>query len=333
MTSSRSKRKRLLRRLRAPFETALVRLGMALVPRIPRRGILALARFLGTCATLAPHLRHLARANLDLAFGDTLTPREKARIHKKSLQNFALVLLDLFWFARKSRDRIARHVKLAPSLQRAVDFTGPLVGVTGHFGNWELVGRTFGMTPRGILSVAKPLKNPAVDRLLRQAREDTGQRIVERDGALKKLIRCLRSNGLVGLLLDQNTKPEEGGVFVPWFGTPATISPAAARLAAATGADIAFAHFLPDARGDYLGEASGWLTAAEIKTLTPDAIDRRIAHFYETAIRLRPECWLWAYKRWRWIPPNTPPTTPFPYYAKPLQPPPPNHQTTKPPNP
>ena len=318
MTSSRSKRKRLLRRIRAPFETGLVRLGMALVPRIPRRGILALARLLGTCATLAPHLRHLARANLDLAFGDTLTPREKSRIHKQSLQNFALVLLDLFWFARNSRDRIARHVKLAPSLQRAVDFTGPLVGVTGHFGNWELVGRTFGMTPRGILSVAKPLKNPAVDRLLRQAREDTGQRIVERDGALKKLIRCLRSNGLVGLLLDQNTKPEEGGVFVPWFGTPATISPAAARLASATGADIAFAHFLPDARGNYLGEASGWLTAAEIKTLTPDAIDRRIAHFYETAIRHRPECWLWAYKRWRWIPPDTPSTTPFPYYAKPL---------------
>ncbi|MBR6022721.1 MAG: hypothetical protein IK066_09950, partial [Kiritimatiellae bacterium] len=283
--------------------------------------ILALARLLGTCATLAPHLRHLARANHDLAFGDTLTPREKSRIHRKSLQNFALVLLDLFWFAKDSRDRIARHVTIAPSLQRAVDFTGPLVGVTGHFGNWELVGRTFGMTPRGILSVAKPLKNPAVDRLLRQAREDTGQRIVERDGALKKLIRCLRSNGLVGLLLDQNTKPEEGGVFVPWFGTPATISPAAARLASATGADIAFAPFLPAARGDYLGEASGWLTAAEIATLTPDAIDRRIAHFYETAIRLRPECWLWAYKRWRWIPPDTPPTTPFPYYAKPLQPP------------
>ena len=318
--SFRSRRKHFLRRLRAPFETGLVRLGMALVPRIPRRGILALARFLGTCATLAPHLRHLALANLDLAFGDTLTPAEKRRIHRQSLQHFALVLLDLFWFARNSRDRIARHVKLAPSLQRAVDFTGPLVGVTGHFGNWELVGRTFGMTPRGILSVAKPLKNPAVDRLLRQARQDTGQRIVERDGALKHLIRCLRSNGLVGLLLDQNTKPEEGGVFVPWFGTPATISPAAARLAAATGADIAFAHFLPDARGDYLGEASGWLTAAEIATMTPDAIDRRIAHFYETAIRRRPECWLWAYKRWRWIPPDPPQTTPFPYYAKPLHP-------------
>lgn len=307
-------------RMRQALEAPLTRLGLAVVPRLPRRAVLGLARLLGAGGYLfSARSRRLGLANLDLAFGETKTPAEKRRILRESLQNFSLTLLDLLWFSRNSAARLERWFEAAPALEATMANRAARVGVTGHFGNWELIGRNWALSPGGLTSVAMPLKNPVVDALLRQARQMTGQRIVGRDGALKKLIRCLREGGTVGLLLDQNTDPDEGGTFVEFFGLPVAVSPAAGILASMTGAEIIFAYALPRADGTYLGELPHVIPAAEIAAMdratAAQELTRRITGFYEEAIRARPECWLWSYKRWRHVPTGMPQDG-FPYYAK-----------------
>ena len=310
----------LRRNIRLALEPPFTRLGLAVLPRLPRRAILALARFMG-CAGYwcSARNRRLGLANLDLAFGDTRTAAEKRRILRASLRNFALTTLDLFWFTRRPEERMARWFEATPALQAAMARHVPRVGVTGHFGNWELMGRYWVLRGAPVMSVAMPLKNPAVDRLLQQARQVTGQQVIPREGALKKLVRHLRGNGTVGLLLDQNTAPAEGGVFADFFGKPVAVSPAAGALAVLAGAEIIFAHALPRPDGTYLGDLPRTISAAEIAALPRAAAEReltqRITAFYEEAIRARPDCWLWSYKRWRHIPPGMPPAG-FPYYAK-----------------
>ena len=206
-------------RLRQALEAPAMRLGLALVPRLPRGAVLALARGLGTAAYLfSARTRRLGLANLDLAFGAAKAPAEKRRILRESLRNFSLTMLDLLWFSRHSEARMARWLAVTSGMRDAMANRVARVGVTGHFGNWELIGRYWALAAGGLTSVAMPLKNPAVGELLRAARELTGQQIVEREGALKKLVRCLRAGGTVGLLLDQNTAPDEGGTFADFFG-------------------------------------------------------------------------------------------------------------------
>ena len=307
-------------RLRQSLEAPLMRLGLAVVPRLPRRAVLALARLLGDGAYLfSARSRRLGLANLDLAFGATKTPAEKRRILRKSLQNFSLTILDLLWFSRNSAARMERWFEAAPSMRDALASPAARVGVTGHFGNWELTGRYWALRSGAMMSVAMPLKNPAVDALLQGARENEGQLIVARDGALKKLVRFLKDGGTIGLLLDQNTAPEEGGTFAEFFGKPVAVSPAAGLLAPMTGAEILFGYALPRADGTYLGEAPHIVPAAEIAALdrktAAQELTQRITGFYEEAIRAHPECWLWSSKRWRHVPPGTPKDG-FPYYAK-----------------
>ena len=307
-------------RLRQALEAPAMRLGLALVPRLPRGAVLALARGLGTAAYLfSARTRRLGLANLDLAFGAAKAPAEKRRILRESLRNFSLTMLDLLWFSRHSEARMARWLAVTSGMRDAMANRVARVGVTGHFGNWELIGRYWALAAGGLTSVAMPLKNPAVGELLRAARELTGQQIVEREGALKKLVRCLRAGGTVGLLLDQNTAPDEGGTFADFFGKPASVSPAAGSLASLTGAEIIFAYDLPQPDGTYLGEMPHRIPAAEIATLdratAAQELTQRITGFYEEAIRAHPECWLWSYKRWRHVPPGTPKDG-FPYYAK-----------------
>jgi len=306
-------------RLRQSLEAPLTRLGLTVVPRLPRRAVLGLARLLGNAAyVVSARSRRLGLANLDLAFGATKPAAEKRRILRESLRNFALTILDLLWFSRNSAARMKRWFEAAPSMRDAMTQRVARVGVTGHFGNWELGGRYWALCAGSTMSVAMPLKNPTVDAMLRKARELTGQQIVEREGALKKLVRCLRDGGTVGLLLDQNTDPDEGGTFVEFFGKPVAVSPAAGILASMTGAEIMFAQVLPRADGTYLGEAPHVIPPAEIAAMdrqhAAQELTQRITGFYEEAIRARPECWLWSYKRWRHIPPGMPKDG-FPYYA------------------
>jgi KDO2-lipid IV(A) lauroyltransferase len=307
-------------RLRQALEAPAMRLGLAVVPRLPRGAVRWLARRLGDAAYLvSARSRRLGLANLDLAFGAAKTPAEKRRILRESLRNFSLTMLDLLWFSRNSEARMARWFDVSPALRDTMARRVARVGVTGHFGNWELVGRYWALAAGSLTSVAMPLKNPAVGELLREARELTGQQIVEREGALKKLVRALRDGGTVGLLLDQNTDPDEGGVFAEFFGKPVAVSPAAGILASMTGAEIIFAYALPRPDGTYRGELPHVIPAAEIAAMdratAAQVLTQRITGFYEEAIRAYPECWLWSYKRWRHVPPGMPKDG-FPYYAK-----------------
>lgn len=313
---------RLLKRLRLALEAPALRLAWALIPRLPRPAILILARGLGTAAYyLSARNRRLGRENLDLAFGSTIPAAHKRRILRKSLQYFSLTMLDLIWFSRNTAERMARWFQAAPSMQQTVQRRTARVAVTGHFGNWELIGRYAAQQGLPLMSVAMPQPNPEVEFLLQQARQVTGQIIVPRQGALKKLVRFLRMQGTVALLLDQNTSPAEGGIFALFFGRPVAVSPAAGLLAARTGAEIVFAYALPRPDGSYVGEVSHCISPEEIAAEDPArvtaALAQKITELYEQAICRQPEFWLWSYKRWRYIPPGMP-ADQFPSYAKPV---------------
>jgi len=311
--------KKQIKKIRKWLEAPFTRLGLAVIPRLPRWAILGLARAMGNAGYwFSARSRRLGMANLDLAFGGTKTPAEKKWILRESLRNFSLVILDLLWFSRDSVARMDRWFEVAPSLQKLMTSTVAHVGVTGHFGNWEMTGRYIARSTGSLMSVAMPLKNPAVDRLLQEAREKNGQQIIERKGALRKLVRCLKSGGTVGLLLDQNTSPREGGVFVDFFGLPVAVSSAAGLLASMTDSEIFFAYTLPCADGGYRGEMPHMISPEEIAAMDRDGrvmeLTRRITGFYEEVIRARPECWLWSYKRWRYVPEGMSPDQ-FPFYV------------------
>ena len=85
-------------------------------------------------------------------------------------------------------------------------------------------------------NVYRPARNPLVDCMVRRRRVAIGQVMIERKGAVPTLLRVLRRKGYIGLLIDQHAKRD--GVWVPFFGRPASTTPAPALLALRTGAPI-----------------------------------------------------------------------------------------------
>ena len=288
---------KLRKRIRRVPEALLVLFARAVIPRLSRRGVLRLSRFLGYGAyLLSPTLRRVAAANLDLAFGDTKTAEEKRAINLASFRSFTLVMLDLFWFNRRTLERLDNYLKYDDSF--ALLFREPpAIILTAHIGNWEIVSVGAGAMGLPMTSIAMPMKNPFADQELNRLREKTGSETAARKGAIRYVIKALRGGRGTALLVDQNTLPEEGGIFVPFFGLPVPVTKATGSLWARTKAKIMVSWCIPDDNGVYTVYSRPPLSAESLASTEATAL--RVTQELEKVIREHPQFWLWSYKRWR----------------------------------
>lgn len=308
--------KQIRRALRRPFETGGYKLAKALVPLLPRAAVVGVANLVGHLVARLPlREKRFALENLDAVFGDTKTAAEKRRIFSSSFRSFTLTMMDLFWFSRNPAKRIRKYVEITPEFAHFFE-DKPQLLLTAHFGNWEFIAQTSALHDVDLASIATPVKNKAINLILIDQREKTGQTIIPQKGALRTLVARLRNNGKVGFVLDQNTPEKEGGIVVDFLGIPTPVSAAPAALAYRTGTEILFGFCIPQPRGKYLLYSPGALqpppyekgadSAAIARTLTQQILDRISAE-----IRERPEYWLWSYRHWRREPGKTyPPNYP-----------------------
>ena len=194
--------------------------------------------------------RRIGLANLEVAFGDQKSSREKKRILRTAYITMTRTFLDVIWFGRHPAKRLEKYVAIDESMERFFCKKSQ-IWITAHFGNWEVSGQVMALKGEPFHGIAMPVKNPEVNRLLLQQREVTGQKIIPRKGALRKLLGVLRNNGKIAFLVDQNTDEKEGGVWVDFFGLPVPVTSAAAALAARIGSEILIFFCVPQRGGRY----------------------------------------------------------------------------------
>jgi lauroyl/myristoyl acyltransferase len=303
------------RKLRRPFETAAFRVALALIPRLPRRAVLGLAWLSGTLGCRLDRKGwRIGRANLDIAFGGTKTSAEKHAILRAAYITMTRTFLDVIWFGTRAQERLTRYVDIDASAQPIFREKNQIC-ISAHFGNWEVVGQFMALRGFPLHSIAMPVKNPEVNRLLIARREVTGQKIIPREGALRKLFAVLRAGGKTAFLVDQNTKEKEGGIWVDYFGLPVPVTPAPVALAAKTDSDLFIVFCSPQRGGHYrvyVTESLPPPTRASPENTR--MMTQQILAAIEREVRTHPECWLWMYKRWLIKNPSGP-SERYPFYA------------------
>ncbi len=302
------------RRARQLGEAQLIRWLAPVVPRLPRRAVLALARLIGAGAYCLAHTdRRIADANLTIAFGDTLSARDRRRITLASFRHFALLMLDIFWFSRDTLARVQAYFRPGDGWRYYRD-TAPSIAVTGHIGNWEMLGMGTAVLGYPLTTVAMPLQNIYANKVINEIRSDVGMTIVPRTGAVRVLLRAMRNReARVALLMDQNTPPHEGGAFEKFFGLEAPISLAIELLRRHTDAKVIVGWCVPNEQGIYHIHCLPPFPE-DGAVMTPREVTLEVIARLETAIRQHPEFWLWSYRRWRLIPPDGDPAK-YPFYA------------------
>lgn len=173
-----------------------------------------------------------------------------------------------------------------------------VIVLTGHLGNWEFGGAAMAVRGIPLDAVAKRQKNPAFNARINQVREQAGMRVVERNRASTRiLLASLRAGRAIALVADQNVR--EGGVFVDFFGTPASTARGPDLLAKRTGAAVVFTTAIrePGTPARYRIRFRPILPGDDGDVLRP------YLACLEDDIRAAPAQYLWAHKRWKTRPP------------------------------
>jgi KDO2-lipid IV(A) lauroyltransferase len=295
--------------IRHRLEYAAVLLVAGVVRLLPRRVVFAAGTALGlTFYALDGTHRRLALANLEAAF--PLRSSEDCRaIARAMFRHFGRLLVELLKFTSLSHDRMLSLVDFEGQ-ERADHAYAQGRGVlffTGHFGYWELQAIAHALSGRPISVLARALDNPYLNALLERVRGVTGNAVIYRRGAIRKVLRGLEANEGVALLIDQHIQSSDA-VYVDFFNRPAATTSALAALALRTGATVIPVFALPAPGGRFRliyehpvepPDATG-----------PDAVrefTQRCTDVLEMYVRRYPELWLWMHRRWRDVAPTTEP--------------------------
>src|SRR5207245_6913058 len=214
----------------------LVLKGLGVLPRPVARSLaVAVTRVL---YALLPKLRKTAKLNLRIAFPDCSDTQRKAVI-RGMLRNLGWMAAEFARFPKYTKKNIEEIVVLDGHenfLEGQRRGKGVLI-LTGHIGAWELSSFAHAVYGFPMHYLARPLDNPRLDAFVNRYRGLSGNQPIYKNESARAALTTLHGGGIVGILADQNTLPEEGA-FVEFFGKTACTTTGIARLALHTGAAV-----------------------------------------------------------------------------------------------
>ncbi len=186
------------------------------------------------------------------------------------------------------------------NLREAIGRGRGVIYVTGHIGNWELMGHA--VAARYNLSViATPIEPERVNDMIVGLRAGMGVRTIlrNRPGASRELVRVFRENRIMGILIDQDTDVESA--FVDFMGRPAWTPTAAASMALKFHAPVVFGYIVRRKDNKHTFSVEGPLEMVTTGDHEKDIITNTamLTKKMEDAIRKNPEQWVWMHRRWR----------------------------------
>jgi KDO2-lipid IV(A) lauroyltransferase len=283
------------------IELAAVRVVAALVSLLPMRTVRRCGAILGRVAySVDGAHRRIALENLASAF-PTRPETERRALARAMFGHFGSLLLELLKFGTYTPDQMRAAVDMEGEerARQAYQQGRGVLYFTGHFGYWEIhaIVQPLNMHPVAVL--ARPLDNAGLNEMLERIRTRTGNSVIYRQGAVRKVLRELAANHAVALLIDQHLHTPDA-VYVDFFRRPAATTSALAALALRTGAPVVpvFALPLPHGRYRLVYEHPVDPPTAD----TPDAVrefTQRCTDVLEMYVRRHPELWLWMHRRWR----------------------------------
>jgi KDO2-lipid IV(A) lauroyltransferase len=268
-----------------------------------------LSSFLGRLLCLATRRwREVAQSNLESAMPE-LGAARREQIVRGVYENLARVTLSVARMPRLTPANINRWIEYDgfEHYQRALEKGRGVLFMTAHLGNWELSAFAHASFGNPMHVMVRPLDNPWLDALVDRYRRLAGNQTIRKQDAGLKVLRALRNNEAVGILIDQNTT-EKDRVFIDFFGRKASAGSAFVKLARRSGAVVipGFALWRPELDKYVLKFYSPleWIDSGDPGR---DLVENtQLCHsVLERVIREHPEQWLWIHRRWKTQPDQT----------------------------
>lgn len=244
--------------------------------------------------------RNIAIENVRMACASGIIKGEPVKIVRKNFEEIGKSVAELvrIFFGRGKGIISKVRFRGLENLEKAKDKGKGVIFVTGHCGNWELLGIATSSRINPLSVVARKINNPYLNRLVEKVRSRYGNNVIYKKGALKEIIRVLRNNGSVGILIDQAVLPQEG-VLVEFLGRPAWTTKMPFLIAKKTGSPILPAFIKNEGKEKVITIYPEVMLLLNNSDSMIEENMRILNSFIENYIKENPEQWLWMHRRWK----------------------------------
>jgi KDO2-lipid IV(A) lauroyltransferase len=250
---------------------------------------------------LSPRQRLIATYGVRCAFPEK-SIEEILRIVQGVYRNLGIVTAEFFDIPSLTRENVGDWVE-AEGLENCTKALEKGKGVLlfgAHFGNWELEAVAASLLLKPLVVIYRPLDSPLLDRLVLTVRSSTGNTPLAKEHAMRAMLRSLKRNEMLGILIDQNVAWYEG-IFVDYFGRPACTTDGLALLALHTEAPVLPGYMVRLPSGRYRFVIGPEVEVTRTGDRDSDILvnTQRFTKVIEETVRRYPDQWLWVHQRWK----------------------------------
>lgn len=274
----------------------------ALIICLPRRLCLLMGHILGFLFFCFDRRhRSIALSNLKSALGKNTSDAALKRIARNSFLHFGEILFDIIKFTHLREEKKNKLITVEGEefIQEVLKEGKGALLFSAHFGNWEIA--PFLLSRMGKLSVvARPLDNRFLENQLLKLRTKLGAKVIYKHQASRQILRLLRANEMVAILIDQNVLWDQA-VFIHFFGKLAATTPSLATFYLRTGSPLLPVFCFPTPLHGYHIKISEPLKISLTGDNNLDVlkITQLCTKIIEEQIRENPKYWLWFHNRWK----------------------------------
>jgi|GEM_PF-456116 len=295
------KRNTALRRIRHRYiEPIIIRTGLFVAARLP-----GWASWFIACASgwiFSPFVSRY-RSTMNVNIRNVAEPLSLAVQPSLVIRGLVASFFDFLFLSRKSDEyfRSAVTVRGEENIRQALKSGRGVIAITAHYSAWELIPRSVSLLGAKVGIVGRKLWNPHVSTLLDDLRAKPGIELIDRGSQAMGLIRALRNNTAVGILIDQDTLTVDSR-YVPFLGLEARTPVGPAGIALRSGVPVLTLHIARTARRRYLLTIDPVVETSCMEKVSREEgillltaqLNKRIGEW----ISEDPNQWVWFHKRW-----------------------------------
>ncbi len=219
---------------------------------------------------------------------------------KQTWGNLGIIGSEFLYYSTRTATQLKKLVTIEgeENLNKILAKHKGAVMVTGHLGNWELLGMALSVHGYPLCPLVKTQANSAFDEIINEKRHAIGMKTIPNKGFLRPILDAFKRNEIVPFLIDQDAG--SNGVKVECFGREASIPPGAAEFALRTGTPVFFGYIYRMGKNRYVGVISEEIQLMNSGDYNKDLHDN-IALFMsliQDAVQKHPTEWLWMHSLW-----------------------------------
>ncbi len=217
-----------------------LRMAFAVMQMFPIDRNLTTARWIGRLwPRIMPRHRQRAMDNLKAAYGDALSHEQLGGIADRCLESVAMLAVESICLPRLiNKFTWSRYIQtrnLDETIELILGGKGVIM-VTAHYGSFEVTAHLIAAMGFDVAAIMRPLDNEYLNRFMVQTRRTHGMTLLDKKGASAGAQQVLEDGKLLAFVGDQDAGRK--GVFVDFFGRPASVYKSIGLLAMVTGRPI-----------------------------------------------------------------------------------------------